>query len=150
MQFRPPRILKAIAVLVIALAWFAGTNHCSLGAAFEGTDGKGADGNGTSAPICHCAEHGKTSGAQSQGASAMLTCCQGLLSPSVELTQAKLKVSLTFLGFQPAFLDRLTLFEALEIQNLSAEYDTGPPKENCFVSTVLKRSLPAHAPPLSV
>ncbi len=75
MQFRPPRILKAIAVLVIALAWFAGTNHCSLGAAFEGTDGKGADGNGTSAPICHCAEHGKTSGAQSQGASAMLTCC---------------------------------------------------------------------------
>jgi hypothetical protein len=79
----------------------------------------------------------------------MLTCCQGLLSPNVELTQAKLKVSLIFLGFQPAFLDRLTLFEALEIQNSSAEYDTGPPKENCFVSTVLKRSLPAHAPPLS-
>jgi hypothetical protein len=80
----------------------------------------------------------------------MLTCCQGLLSPSVELTQAKLKVSLIFLGFQPAFLDRLTLFKALEIQNLSAEYETGPPKENCFVSTVLKRSLPAHAPPFSV
>ena len=79
----------------------------------------------------------------------MLACCQGLLSPSVELTQAKLKVSLIFLGFQPAFLDRLTLFEASAIPNLSADDDTGPPTENCFLSTVLKRSLPAHAPPFS-
>jgi hypothetical protein len=148
MQFWSPRILKAIAVLVIALAWFAGTNHCSLGAAFTGKAGN--DGNGASAPTCHCAEHCKTSNAHSQGPSAMLVCCQGLLSPSVELTQAKLKVSLIFLGFQPWALDWLTRFEALEIQNLSADYHTGPPKENCFVSTVLKRSLPSHAPPFSV
>ena len=77
----------------------------------------------------------------------MLACCQGLLSPSVELTQGKLHASLIFLGFQPSTLDRLTRFEALLIPTLSAEYETGPPKENCFVSTVLKRSLPAHAPP---
>src|SRR5258708_19808893 len=126
MQFRTPRILKAIAVLVIALAWFAGTNHCSLGAAFEGTDGKGADGNGTSAPICHCAEHGKTSGAQSQGASAMLTCCQGLLSPSVELTQPKLKASLTFLGFHPPFLIRPPLFQPSHIPNFTPHSATRP------------------------
>ena len=79
----------------------------------------------------------------------MLACCQGLLSPSVELVQAKLKVSLIFLGFQPSTLDRLTRFEALAILHLSAKYDTGPPKENCFVSTVLKRSQPAHASPSS-
>ena len=141
MSFWRARLLSSTVAILAALAWFTSTNHCLLGVVNAGQS--------TAGSACHCAEHCKTSGAQSQGASAMLSCCQGLLSPGVELTQAKLKVSLIFLGFQPAFLDRLTRFEALLIPNLSAEYDTGPPKENCFVSTVLKRSLPAHAPPLS-
>jgi hypothetical protein len=142
MSFWRARLLSSTVAIVAALAWFTSTNHCLLGVV--------NDGQSTASSTCHCAEHCKTSNAQSQGPSAMLVCCQGLLSPSVELTQAKLKVSLIFLGFQPWALDWLTRFEALAIQNLSADYHTGPPKENCFVSTVLKRSLPSHAPPLSV
>jgi len=142
MSFWRARLLSSTVAIVAALAWLTSTNHCLLGVVNAGQS--------TAGSACHCAEHSTASGGQHNSPSLMLTCCQGLLSPSVELTQAKLKVSLIFLGFQPAFLDRLTLFGALEIQNLSAEYDTGPPKENCFVSTVLKRSLPAHAPPLSV
>ena len=142
MQFGQAKFLKATAVIIIALAWFAGTNHCSLAGAFNGSN--------VSTGTCHCAEHCKTSGAQKQGAAAMLACCQGLLSPSVELTQAKLKLSLVWLGFPPLALERLARFETLEIPNSGAEYDTGPPKENCFVSIVLKRSLPEHAPPFSV
>jgi hypothetical protein len=139
MSFWRARLLSPTVAILAALAWLTSTNHCLLGVVNAGQS--------TAGSACQCAEHCKTSGAQSQGASAMLACCQGLLSPSVELTQGKLHASLIFLGFQPSTLDRLTRFDASLIPNLSADYDTGPPQANCFVSTVLKRSLPAHAPP---
>ena len=120
MSFWRARLLSSTVAIFAALAWFTSTNHCLLGAVNAGQS--------TAGFACHCAEHCKTSGAQSQGASAMLACCQGLLSPSVDLTQAKLHASLIFLGFQPSTLDRLTRFEASLIPNLGADYDTGPPK----------------------
>jgi hypothetical protein len=77
----------------------------------------------------------------------MLTCCQGLLSPALELAQTKVKFCPLLLRFQLDVVSQLVALEQRQFANLSAHYDTGPRKENCFVSTVLKRSLPAHAPP---
>jgi hypothetical protein len=80
----------------------------------------------------------------------MLACCQGLLSPGLELAQVKLKFAPVLLGLQSSALDRLIRFETLQRAGLSAEYDTGPPGGSCFVATVLKRSLRENAPPFSV
>ena len=79
----------------------------------------------------------------------MLACCQGLLSAVPELAQSKAKFSPIPLGFQFAGVDRVIHFEALQTADVDTEYDTGPPRENCFLETVLKRSLPENAPPVA-
>lgn len=131
------RLLKATVIIVTTLAWLTGTNHCLLGSAFEGAP----------ASTCHCSDHGKAPGTQSQAASVMLACCQGLLSPSLELAQTKVKFSPVPLRFQLIAVDRLVRFETLLRFGLGTHYETGPPRENSFVSTVLKRSFRANAPP---
>ena len=142
MSFWRARLLSSTVAIVAALAWFTSTNHCLLGVL--------NDGQGTASSACHCSEHCKASGGQPNSPSLMLTCCQGLLSPALELAQTKVKFCPLLLRFQLAAVGRLAAFEPRQFVNLSAEYETGPPKENCFVSTVLKCSLPAHAPPFSV
>jgi hypothetical protein len=76
----------------------------------------------------------------------MLACCQGLLSAAPELSQSKVKFTPIALGFQLAGFERIAHFGALQTDVIT-EYDTGPPRENCFLETVLKRSLPENAPP---
>jgi hypothetical protein len=131
------RLLKATVIILTTIAWLAGTNHCLLGSAFEGAP----------TVTCHCSDHGKASGTQSQTASGMLACCQGLLSPGLELAQTKVKSSPVRLRFQLIALDRLVRFETLLRFGLGAQYETGPPCESSFVATVLKRSLRENAPP---
>jgi hypothetical protein len=77
----------------------------------------------------------------------MLACCQGLVSPGIEQTKANLKFTPLLLGLQLMAVDPLVDFDAQHTPSASTEYDTGPPGENCFVETVLKRSLPENAPP---
>ena len=139
MSFWRARMLSSIVAIVVALAWFTSTNHCLLGLV--------NDGQGTVASACHCC---KAAGSQHNGSAQMLSCCQGLLSSASELAQTNVKFSPVLLLFQLAASDQLFVSESLQIANPGAEYDTGPPKENCFVSIVLKRALPEHAPPLSV
>ena len=142
MSFWRARLLSSTVAILAALAWFTSTNHCLLGVA--------KDGQGTAGSACHCSEHGKASGGQPSSPSLMLTCCQGLLSAALELAQTKVKFSPLLLWFQLAAVGHLVAFESRQFANSSAEYDTGPPKGDCFLSTVLKRSQPAHAPPFSV
>jgi hypothetical protein len=80
----------------------------------------------------------------------MLACCQGLLSTGAELAQAKVKFNPVLLRLQSLAVDRPIRFETLQRAGLSAEYETGPPRESCFIETVLKRSLRENAPPFSV
>jgi hypothetical protein len=77
----------------------------------------------------------------------MLACCHGLLSPALELTQAKIKFSPVLLGLQLTARQLLVSLQTAQVPIASAEYDTGPPRENSFLQTVLKRSLPVNAPP---
>jgi hypothetical protein len=77
----------------------------------------------------------------------MLACCQGLLSQALELGQAKIKFSPIPLGLQLTAVDQRGTLEALQTAYVGTEYETGPPRENCFLETVLKRSLPENAPP---
>ena len=79
----------------------------------------------------------------------MLACCQGLLSAFPELAQSKVKFRPIPLGFQFAGVDRVIHFGALQTADAIAAYDTGPPRENWFLQTVLKRSLPENAPPVA-
>ena len=142
MSFWHARFLSATVAIVVALAWVTSTNHCLLGVV-----------NGDQSPAgstCHCSEHGKPSGGQPNSPVLMLTCCQGLLSPALELAQTKVKFCPLLLQFQLAVVSQFVALEQRQFANLSADYDTGPRKENCFLSTVLKRSLPAHAPPALV
>jgi hypothetical protein len=79
----------------------------------------------------------------------MLACCQGLLSPAPEFAQSKVKFTPIALGLQLTGVDRVVHFGALQNADITPEYDTGPPRENCFLETVLKRSLPENAPPVA-
>lgn len=79
----------------------------------------------------------------------MLACCQGLLSAAPESAQSKVKFTPIALGFQLIGFERIAHFGAVQTADVIAEYDTGPPRENCFLQTVLKRSLPENAPPVA-
>ena len=79
----------------------------------------------------------------------MLACCQGLLSAAPEFAQSKVKFTPIALGFQLTGFERIAHFGAVQTADVIAEYDTGPPRENCFLQTVLKRSLPENAPPVT-
>ena len=79
----------------------------------------------------------------------MLACCQGLLSVAPEFAQHKVKFTPIALGYQLTGIDRVVHFAALQTADIYTEYDTGPPRENCFLETVLKRSLPENAPPVA-
>lgn len=138
MSFRRARWFNSAVAIVAALAWFTATHHCLLGVM--------NDSQMAVASACHCPAHCKNSG-QDGGPSPMLACCQGLLSPALELAQTKVKFSPILLGLQFTVIDRLVALEALEPANAWTEYDTGPPRDDCFLETVLKRSLPENAPP---
>jgi hypothetical protein len=143
MCFRQARFFRAAVAVVIALAWFTGTHHCLLGL-LEGLQN-------TASEMCpHCSGHCTAHETRDKAPSSMLACCQGLLSPGLELAQAKLKFAPVLLGLQSPSVDRPIRFETLQRAGLSAEYETGPPRESCFVATVLKRSLRENAPPLPV
>jgi hypothetical protein len=141
MSFRHARFFRLAIAMVASLAWFLATNHCLLGAV--------NDGQGTAASACHCSDHCKSSG-QHNSPSLMVSCCQGLLSPVLELAQAKVKFSPVLLGLQLAAFHCLVTLDAAQTLSASSEYDTGPPAENSFLETVLKRSLPENAPPFLV
>jgi hypothetical protein len=138
MSFRRARWFNSAVAIVAALAWFTATHHCLLGVMNEG--------QGTVASACGCSDHCKGSGQNNQP-SLMLACCQGLLSPALELAQANVKFSPVLLGLQLTAVAQLGNPEAFETVSVGTEYDTGPPRENCFLETVLKRSLPENAPP---
>jgi hypothetical protein len=77
----------------------------------------------------------------------MLACCQGLLGVAPEFAQSKVKFTPIPLGFQSTSVDPAVHCEALPNAGATTECDTGPPRDNCFLQTVLKRSLPENAPP---
>jgi hypothetical protein len=79
----------------------------------------------------------------------MLVCCQGLLSAAPEFAQTKVKFTPIPSGFQLTGIDRAKNSAALQPADVDTGHDTGPPRENCFLETVLKRSLPENAPPVA-
>jgi hypothetical protein len=79
----------------------------------------------------------------------MLACCQGLLSAAPEFAQSTVKFTPIALGFPLPGFERIAHFGAVQTADVIAEYDTGPPRENCFLQIVLKRSLPENAPPVA-
>jgi hypothetical protein len=79
----------------------------------------------------------------------MLSCCQGLLSPSCEFAGLKIKYSPVLVGDELIAIGHIISLPTERSLVPITEYDTGPPGENCFVGTVLKRSLRENAPPLA-
>jgi len=138
MWFGQARFFNATVAVVAALAWFTGTHHCLLGLMTEPQS--------RAVSACHCSEPSKGSGACNEIPSRMLACC-GLLSPSCELAYVKVKFSPVLVGFELVAVGHLVLVQSPHRTVLSTEYDTGPPVGNCFVETVLKRSLRKNAPP---
>ena len=139
MSFKPARFFTSTVAILAALAWFTATHHCLLGLV--------RDAQSPAASACHCQNHCQGPSGQEKGR--MLACCQGLLSAAPEFAQGKVKFTPIALGFQLAGLDRIVHFGALQTADVDTEYDTGPPRENCFLQTVLKRSLPENAPPVA-
>jgi hypothetical protein len=139
MSFKPARFFSSAVAVLAALAWFTATHHCLLGLA--------RDAQGRAASACHCSNHCQDSSGHEPGR--MLACCQGLLSVAPDFAQGKIKFTPIALGFQLTGVDRVVHFGALQNADVIAAYDTGPPRENCFLETVLKRSLPGNAPPVA-
>ncbi len=137
MPFKPTRLFTLTVAILATLAWFIATHHCLLGLL--------GDAQSPAASACHCQDHSQDSGGQEQGR--MLACCQGLLSAAPEFVQSKVKFTPIELGFELTGVDRVVHFGALHAAEIDGEYDTGPPRENCFLEIVLKRSLPENAPP---
>lgn len=140
MWFRQPRFFSATVAIVAALGWFTGTHHCLLGFITQPQN--------PAVVVCHCSEPYKGSGARSETPSRMLACCQGLVSSNSELATSKIKYSPILLEFQLLALPHFLLIQSPQRTALSTESDTGPPVGNCFVETVLRRSLRENAPPL--
>ena len=134
------KLLNAAVAVLAVLAWFSGTNHCTLGQIKQPKT--------TAVPISHCTEHsGKADGA-APGTSGMLACCQGLLSSNIDVSKAKISFSPVLVGIQLFAISHLVLPEAPKSILPSTEYDTGPPSASFFLETVLRRSLRENAPPL--
>lgn len=140
MSFWRARFVGSTVAIVAALAWFVATNHCLLGVT--------RDAQSNTVSTCHCPDHSRGTDGQDKGQ--MLACCQGLLSSVLELASAKVKFTPVLLGLQLIAVDPLFHFEVLQHESAATEYDTGPPRQSCFVRTVLKRSLPENAPPFFV
>ena len=136
---KPARFFSPAIAILATLAWFAATHHCLLGLM--------RDAQSPTASGCHCQNHDHDSTGQEKGQ--MLACCQGLLSAAPESAQSKVKFTPIALGFQLADVDRAIHFGALQTADVNAEYDTGPPRKNSLLETVLKRSLPENAPPVA-
>jgi hypothetical protein len=134
------RFFNATVALLAVLAWFAGTNHCAL-VQIEHPQK-------TAIPISHCPEHSAKTDGNAPGPSGMLACCQGLLSPNLDVEKAKVSFSPFLVGIQLYEIGYLILPDAHKSILPSAEYDTGPPSAGSFVETVLRRSLFENAPPL--
>ena len=134
------RFFNATVAVLAVLAWFAGTNHCAL-ALIEHPQ-KAA------VPISHCPEHSAKTDRNAPGSSGMLACCQGLLSPNLDVQKSKISFSPVLVGIQLFEVGFLILPEAHKSILPSAEYDTGPPSAGSFIETVLRRSLCENAPPL--
>jgi hypothetical protein len=134
------RTFTAMVTVVAVLAWITGTNHCVLGLMRQPYD--------RAASVSHCPGHPKESDGAHDGASGMLACCQGLISPS--LVVAKAKIPLPVLVAMKLFaIGHVTLPKDPRSVLPSIKYDTGPPPANFFVGTVLRCSLPETAPPLA-
>ena len=137
--FGRARFFSATIAVVAALAWITGSNHCVLCVMHQPRD--------SAASTSHCPGHPNTSGSAHDGASGMLACCQGLLSPNFELAKAKISVPV-LVGVQLFAVDGLRLPEKPRSLVPIGEYDTGPPPTGFFIASVLRRSLPENAPPL--
>ena len=142
MLFWQARVFKATVAILATVAWFTGTHHCLLRSI--------KDSHCAITQACPCSEHGKGSGAQNESRSLMLGCCQGLLSSGSELAQEKVKFSRVLFGLQLIAIDRFIGFEDLQLPTLGAVYETGPPGESYFITTVLRRCLRENAPPFLV
>jgi hypothetical protein len=140
MWFSRASLFSSVIAIAAVLAWLTATNHCLLGAMNAA--------HTAAASACHCSDHCRDSGSQAKGK--MLACCQGLLSTAPQLAQGKANITPSVVGTQLAIIDLLVDFEAKQISNAGTVRDTGPPRENCFVRTVLKRSLRENAPPFLV
>jgi hypothetical protein len=138
MSFWRARLFTSIVAIGVGLGWVTATQHCLLSVVKADTIG----------PTCHCSDHCPGSGSQENGR--MLACCQGLLSQALELVQSKIKYTPVVFRSKLTALDRLIDYEPPPAIGVDGKYDTGPPRENCFLETVLKRSLPQNAPPCFV
>ena len=140
MWFGQAGFFNVTVAIAAALAWLTGTNHCLLGLRTQPQS--------RAVSACPRSEASKRSGACRGIPSRMLGCCQGLLSANSEPTQAKVKFSPVLMEPQFLAVGNLVPFQAPQSTIPSTEYDTGPPAGNCFVGTVLRRSLRENAPPL--
>jgi hypothetical protein len=131
---------RATVVVATVLAWFAGTNHCSLGLMRLPQS--------SVCLVCHCPDHARNSSDTGQRPSGMLACCQGLQSANFEAAKTKIDLRPVLVGIALFAVKDVFLPETPQRILLNMEYDTGPPASVSFVATVLKRSLPENAPPL--
>jgi hypothetical protein len=131
---------SATVAVVTVLAWFTGTNHCSLGLMERPQN--------AACLVSHCPEHAKKSGDAGHSPSGMLACCQGLQSTNFEVAKTKIAFSPVLVGIQLFAVRHLFSPEAPKSILPKTEYDTGPPSVSTFAGTVLRRSLRENAPPL--
>ena len=134
------RFFSAAVAILVALAWFSGTNHCLLGLTKQSCKKVSS--------VSHCPEHPEKSGCAESRPSAMLACCQGLQSPNVDFAKGKISFYPPLLETWALEVDHLVLSQAPKSIVTSTEYGNGPPWPGSFIATLLGRCLRENAPPL--
>lgn len=133
------KFLNATVAAVTVLAWFTAANHCLL--ALQQSQRRAV-------ATSNCPGHSEESRGTDHGPSGMLSCCQGLNSPNIEVAKAKISFRPILVGIHLFATAYPVLPETPRGIRPNTEYDTGPPSAGSFVEIVLQRSLRENAPPL--
>ena len=133
MQRSLKRASSAMIALVTAAAWFLAANHCAVANLAPKPDEHEHCASG--AP----ADEGKPNDCDG------LNCCKSLSAPAV-FAKKLVGYDKAFFTLQDYIVGEFA-FPTDQHDALISELDTGPPRPNSFVESVLQRSLLAHAPP---
>jgi hypothetical protein len=134
MVFRRSRGFTAAVVAVVAVVWGFASNHCALAALKSPATSEHA--------CCH------TDKGTSQSAGRAVQCCKGLAAPVPSMIAAPVA---HVQEIEPAWLAAERVESSPKVPTLAVDFasNSDPPQgASSFALLVLKRSLPAHAPPV--
>lgn len=141
MQRVPYKAIRMSIVLVTVAAWLSISNHCVIGGLIE---------TKSQSPMrrMHC--HGNQPAPSKESNQEQMPCCKVLRATIGNTSKLVQVADKDFVPIRSWHVDEVIFADEAALHLVSQELDTGPPFVDSFAESVLQRSLPAHAPPVSL